>query len=37
VGLGGQPVLPGVTAQSSDEEIIAADPDHPVFRITVEK
>jgi deazaflavin-dependent oxidoreductase (nitroreductase family) len=27
----------GVTAKSSDEEIIAAAPDHPVFRITVEK
>ncbi|MEQ8147807.1 nitroreductase family deazaflavin-dependent oxidoreductase [Streptomyces sp. OP7] len=25
----------GVTAKSSDEEIIAASPDHPVFRITV--
>ncbi|MEU7059155.1 nitroreductase family deazaflavin-dependent oxidoreductase [Streptomyces sp. NPDC046197] len=25
----------GVTAKSSDEEIIAAAPDHPVFRITV--
>ncbi|MEU7581025.1 nitroreductase/quinone reductase family protein [Streptomyces sp. NPDC041068] len=25
----------GVTAQSSDEEILAAAPDHPVFRITV--
>jgi len=25
----------GVTARSSDEEIIAAAPDHPVFRITV--
>ncbi|MEU9049235.1 nitroreductase/quinone reductase family protein [Streptomyces sp. NPDC048384] len=27
----------GVTAKSSDEEIIAAAPDHPVFRIAVEK
>lgn len=27
----------GVTAKSSDEEIIAAAPDHPVFRITVKK
>ncbi|MET7377263.1 nitroreductase family deazaflavin-dependent oxidoreductase [Streptomyces sp. NPDC005526] len=27
----------GVTAASSDEEILAAAPDHPVFRITVEK
>ncbi|MFG1670819.1 nitroreductase family deazaflavin-dependent oxidoreductase [Streptomyces sp. Y7] len=27
----------GVTAKSSDEEIIAAAPDHPVFRITVRK
>ncbi|MFE5893424.1 nitroreductase/quinone reductase family protein [Streptomyces sp. NPDC002285] len=27
----------GVTAKSSDEEIIAAAPDHPVFRITVEQ
>ncbi|MGW3492991.1 nitroreductase/quinone reductase family protein [Streptomyces sp. NPDC001020] len=26
----------GVTAKSSDEELIAAAPDHPVFRITVE-
>ncbi|MEU5665810.1 nitroreductase family deazaflavin-dependent oxidoreductase [Streptomyces longwoodensis] len=26
----------GVTAKSSDEEILAAAPDHPVFRITVE-
>ncbi|WP_443334229.1 nitroreductase family deazaflavin-dependent oxidoreductase [Streptomyces sp. GESEQ-13] len=26
----------GVTAKSSDEEIQAAAPDHPVFRITVE-
>ncbi|MEU6217545.1 nitroreductase family deazaflavin-dependent oxidoreductase [Streptomyces sp. NPDC047022] len=26
----------GVTAKSSDEEIIAAAPDHPVFRITVQ-
>jgi hypothetical protein len=25
----------GVTAKSSDEELIAAAPDHPVFRITV--
>ncbi|MGW4150457.1 nitroreductase family deazaflavin-dependent oxidoreductase [Streptomyces albogriseolus] len=25
----------GVTAKSSDEEILAAAPDHPVFRITV--
>ncbi|MFF7451700.1 MULTISPECIES: nitroreductase family deazaflavin-dependent oxidoreductase [unclassified Streptomyces] len=25
----------GVTAKSSDEEIVAAAPDHPVFRITV--
>ncbi|MEU3252608.1 nitroreductase family deazaflavin-dependent oxidoreductase [Streptomyces sp. NPDC006997] len=25
----------GVTARSSDEEIIAAAPDHPVFRVTV--
>ncbi|AOR37558.1 deazaflavin-dependent nitroreductase [Streptomyces fodineus] len=25
----------GVTAASSDEEIIAAAPDHPVFRITI--
>ncbi|MEV5987940.1 nitroreductase family deazaflavin-dependent oxidoreductase [Streptomyces sp. NPDC052051] len=27
----------GVTAKSSDEELIAAAPDHPVFRITVTK
>ncbi|MFJ6086638.1 nitroreductase/quinone reductase family protein [Streptomyces sp. NPDC092369] len=27
----------GVTAKSTDEEIIAAAPDHPVFRITVAK
>ncbi|MFD0313348.1 nitroreductase family deazaflavin-dependent oxidoreductase [Streptomyces flavalbus] len=27
----------GVTAKSSDEEIIAAAPDHPVFRVTVTK
>lgn len=27
----------GVTAKSSDAEIIAAAPDHPVFRIAVEK
>ncbi|GAA1518875.1 nitroreductase family deazaflavin-dependent oxidoreductase [Streptomyces albidochromogenes] len=27
----------GVTARSSDEELLAAAPDHPVFRITVEK
>jgi deazaflavin-dependent oxidoreductase (nitroreductase family) len=27
----------GVTAKSSDEEIIAAAQDHPVFRITVKK
>ncbi|MFG2550364.1 nitroreductase family deazaflavin-dependent oxidoreductase [Streptomyces sp. NPDC048581] len=27
----------GVTATSSDEKIIAAAPDHPVFRITVKK
>ncbi|WP_328429479.1 nitroreductase/quinone reductase family protein [Streptomyces sp. NBC_00443] len=27
----------GVTAKSSDAEIVAAAPDHPVFRITVEK
>ncbi|MFF8943504.1 nitroreductase family deazaflavin-dependent oxidoreductase [Streptomyces sp. NPDC014864] len=27
----------GVTAASSDEEILAAAPDHPVFRITVKK
>lgn len=27
----------GVTAKSSDEEIIACAPDHPVFRITVRK
>ncbi|WP_432136180.1 MULTISPECIES: nitroreductase family deazaflavin-dependent oxidoreductase [unclassified Streptomyces] len=27
----------GVTAKSSDEEIGAAAPDHPVFRITIEK
>ncbi|MFF7972547.1 nitroreductase family deazaflavin-dependent oxidoreductase [Streptomyces sp. NPDC007905] len=27
----------GVTAKSSDEEILAAAPDHPVFRITVTK
>ncbi|MBT2422018.1 nitroreductase family deazaflavin-dependent oxidoreductase [Streptomyces sp. ISL-22] len=27
----------GVTAKSSDEEIIACAPDHPVFRITVVK
>ncbi|MFJ8199477.1 nitroreductase family deazaflavin-dependent oxidoreductase [Streptomyces sp. NPDC096152] len=27
----------GVTAASSDEEILAAAPDHPVFRITVTK
>ncbi|MET8684902.1 nitroreductase family deazaflavin-dependent oxidoreductase [Streptomyces sp. NPDC004732] len=27
----------GVTASSSDEEILAAAPDHPVFRITVQK
>ncbi|MEU8956429.1 nitroreductase family deazaflavin-dependent oxidoreductase [Streptomyces sp. NPDC048518] len=27
----------GVTAKSSDEEILAAAPDHPVFRITVQK
>lgn len=27
----------GVTAKSSDEEIIAAAPDHPVFRITVQQ
>ena len=27
----------GVTAQSSDEEIIACAPDHPVFRISIEK
>lgn len=26
----------GVTAKSSDEELLAAAPDHPVFRITVE-
>ncbi|MFI1000461.1 nitroreductase family deazaflavin-dependent oxidoreductase [Streptomyces galbus] len=26
----------GVTAKSSDEEILAAAPDHPVFRITVD-
>ncbi|WP_431991552.1 nitroreductase family deazaflavin-dependent oxidoreductase [Streptomyces albogriseolus] len=26
----------GVTAKSSDEEILAAAPDHPVFRITVQ-
>ncbi|MEV7194198.1 nitroreductase/quinone reductase family protein [Streptomyces sp. NPDC093510] len=26
----------GVTAASSDEEILAAAPDHPVFRITVQ-
>ncbi|MFD9792871.1 nitroreductase/quinone reductase family protein [Streptomyces sp. NPDC059070] len=26
----------GVTAKSSDEELIAAAPDHPVFRITVQ-
>ncbi|MFF8973382.1 nitroreductase/quinone reductase family protein [Streptomyces sp. NPDC014995] len=26
----------GVTARSTDEEIVAAAPDHPVFRITVE-
>ncbi|MEU1511199.1 nitroreductase/quinone reductase family protein [Streptomyces sp. NPDC005811] len=26
----------GVTAKSTDEEIVAAAPDHPVFRITVE-
>ncbi|MEV0688932.1 nitroreductase/quinone reductase family protein [Streptomyces sp. NPDC050388] len=25
----------GVTAESSDEEIVASAPDHPVFRITV--
>ncbi|OEJ42174.1 deazaflavin-dependent nitroreductase [Streptomyces agglomeratus] len=25
----------GVTAKSSDEELLAAAPDHPVFRITV--
>jgi hypothetical protein len=25
----------GVTATSSDEELLAAAPDHPVFRITV--
>lgn len=25
----------GVTAESSDEELVAAAPDHPVFRITV--
>jgi len=27
----------GVTAKSSDEELTAAAPDHPVFRITVSK
>ncbi|MFE6281256.1 nitroreductase family deazaflavin-dependent oxidoreductase [Streptomyces sp. NPDC057877] len=27
----------GVTAKSSDEEITAAAPDHPVFRVTVTK
>jgi deazaflavin-dependent oxidoreductase (nitroreductase family) len=27
----------GVTAKSSDEELLAAAPDHPVFRITVER
>ncbi|MGC9535866.1 nitroreductase family deazaflavin-dependent oxidoreductase [Streptomyces sp. UG1] len=27
----------GVTAKSSDEEIVAAAPDHPVFRITVKR
>lgn len=27
----------GVTAESSDEEILAIAPDHPVFRITVTK
>ncbi|MGW6735555.1 nitroreductase/quinone reductase family protein [Streptomyces sp. NPDC055013] len=27
----------GVTAKSSDQEIIAAAPDHPVFRITVDQ
>ncbi|MFF1380207.1 nitroreductase family deazaflavin-dependent oxidoreductase [Streptomyces sp. NPDC058308] len=27
----------GVTAKSSDEEILATAPDHPVFRITVQK
>ncbi len=27
----------GVTAKSSDEEIAAAAPDHPVFRITVKR
>ncbi|MEU1177942.1 nitroreductase/quinone reductase family protein [Streptomyces sp. NPDC005820] len=26
----------GVTSKSTDEEIVAAAPDHPVFRITVE-
>lgn len=26
----------GVTAKSSDDELLAAAPDHPVFRITVE-
>ncbi|WP_416985275.1 nitroreductase/quinone reductase family protein [Streptomyces sp. T028] len=26
----------GVTAKSTDEELVAAAPDHPVFRITVE-
>lgn len=26
----------GVTAKSSDDELLAAAPDHPVFRITVD-
>ncbi|MGW2849508.1 deazaflavin-dependent nitroreductase, partial [Streptomyces sp. NPDC001274] len=27
----------GVTAESSDAELLAACPDHPVFRIAVER
>ncbi|WP_234539136.1 nitroreductase/quinone reductase family protein [Streptomyces shenzhenensis] len=29
--------FPGVTARSSDDELVAAGADHPVFRVTVRK